>query len=237
MTGHLRPLTGVKVDPTHPYGRGLIGAWLCNEGAGSGLIDSSLFGNDGVLTNMDVPNAWKGSSQGHALDFDGVDDFVSLGNSLDFAVTTGITLSCGLFQDTEQDNKGIVSSWLPPFSWELRKGTGTNELQFVIRDEGDATQTARVSGVIPPGTWAHIVCTWQAGFTVRIFVDGLLRDEGPIVAGPLWDPGHDIDIGRREGTAGTYADIRIRDVMLWNRGMANSEVQRLHALDLTELFV
>jgi hypothetical protein len=48
------------------------------------LLDRSGYGNHGTLTNMDAGTDWVGSQYGWALDFDGVDDYVSIatGNAI-----------------------------------------------------------------------------------------------------------------------------------------------------------
>lgn len=74
-----KPKPGVRIDPTHPLSRGLVGCWLFNEGAGNVLHDISNVQHHGTLTNMDPPTDWVGSAHGGALHFDGADDFVELG--------------------------------------------------------------------------------------------------------------------------------------------------------------
>ena len=59
--------------------KGLVGAWMPSFGVtGNTLKDVSGNGNDGTLTNMDAASDWVGTSKGLALDFDGVNDYVSI---------------------------------------------------------------------------------------------------------------------------------------------------------------
>ena len=46
-----------------------------DEASGSIAFDSSIYGKDGTLVNMD-PNDWVAGYDGNALDFDGVDEHV-----------------------------------------------------------------------------------------------------------------------------------------------------------------
>ena len=59
--------------------KGLVGAWMPSFGVtGNTLKDVSGNGNDGTLTNMDAASDWVATSKGLALDFDGVNDYVSI---------------------------------------------------------------------------------------------------------------------------------------------------------------
>jgi type II secretory pathway pseudopilin PulG len=60
-------------------GRGLVGYWKFEEGSGSTTSDSSGNSNTGILTNG--PTWTTGKVGNYALSFDGVDDYVSTGNT------------------------------------------------------------------------------------------------------------------------------------------------------------
>ena len=55
---------------------GLVGCWTFDEGQGQVLHDASGRGNDGQIRGA----AWVKSGSGHALLFDGVDDYVDCGS-------------------------------------------------------------------------------------------------------------------------------------------------------------
>lgn len=64
------------------YNRGKpVGWWKMDEGEGGSAYDSSGSGNTGTLTSMDPPNDWVDGKFGKALDFDGSNDYVSVGNT------------------------------------------------------------------------------------------------------------------------------------------------------------
>ncbi len=66
-----KPLRGTVLDPTHPLARGLVGAWVMNEGSGDRLFDCSGHQSDGALNNMDPLTDWVGGLRGLALRFVG----------------------------------------------------------------------------------------------------------------------------------------------------------------------
>jgi chitodextrinase len=79
-----------EMDSAQPQASGLAAAYSFNEGAGDTARDSSTNANDGIVSGA----AWSNEGKfGGAIEFDGVDDMVSVADadSLDF--TEGMTLS------------------------------------------------------------------------------------------------------------------------------------------------
>ncbi|HLD81232.1 MAG TPA: LamG-like jellyroll fold domain-containing protein [archaeon] len=72
---------------------GTLGAhWSLDEAAGTTAADSSGNGNDGTLTFMDPATDWVVGQERGALDFDGADDYVAVGDDDSLDATTGLTL-------------------------------------------------------------------------------------------------------------------------------------------------
>ena len=84
---------------------GLVGHWNFDEGAGTTASDSSGNGNTGTLTNGPV---WTTGKINGALNFDGVDDNVSIpwNSSLDLP-----------------NNGGVISVWFKLDSANLGQGS------------------------------------------------------------------------------------------------------------------
>jgi Concanavalin A-like lectin/glucanases superfamily len=79
----------------------LIGAWCPSLGpSGYTLLDRSGRGTHGTLTNMDAGTDWVGSPGGWALDFDGVNDFVSYSTQIDLAGAKLVTISAWVWRAT-----------------------------------------------------------------------------------------------------------------------------------------
>ena len=164
-----------KAEALHPeLWDGLVGAWSPKLGpTGLDLFDVSGNKNDGILANMDPATAWQVGEKGWGLEFDGVNQRVSVSNSPEIDFSTE-SFSFGLFAringNTGADclvGKGnpvggtgwglyYTGSVLRPF---IRDGvnieffdtsavsTGENRLWIVVIDRGNDTMTVYQDGV------------------------------------------------------------------------------------------
>ena len=83
--------------PMHSLG--LVGYWSFDVGKGGPTaFDMSGNGNKGALTNMDNAGAWVGGKIGNALNFDGVNDYVSV-NAFNLSTTNAVALSFWMYKD------------------------------------------------------------------------------------------------------------------------------------------
>lgn len=232
-----RPLVGARVDTTHKYGRGLIGAWLCNAGAGSTLLDSTHQAAHGTFLN--VADGWAGSDAGWALELDGVDDYVSIGSHEHLQPKLGITVALSVFATADQSNMGMVSDWGTNAIWVFRTVPTTFEPQFLIR-VGAANKDAASANALPLNVWTHLVGTWGvpvAENRVRLIVNGDEVVAGDSTAGPIDDLGSNVDVGRWQSSPARGFGGKIRDILFWDRGMTVAEAKGLYTLRLDELFV
>jgi len=209
-----RPFPGMMLNPLHPLSKNLVGGWLFNEGAGSGLHDTSGNGNNGALINT-VLSDWVGSSDGGALNFDGVDAYVNIGSSdvFDFtsedfslclrinpdtlSVDDGDTFGDSLLLDRGEFN---VSGYVLQHSSAAPIGA----LQFITSQSGAFQFTSSSGGILNVGQWSNIVVT-RSGATVRIYHNGV---EVPYsLQGTHEDPGslsRDFLIGRLFSSAARW---------------------------------
>ncbi|MBI4135331.1 LamG domain-containing protein [Candidatus Uhrbacteria bacterium] len=214
-----------------PNNNGLVGYWSFNEGAGGYAGDMSGNGNTGTLTNMDASTDWVPGKLGQALDFDGSNDYVDVGNP-------GISFA-----------EGSISSWIRTGSSTatgngiVYTGYGSGQSEYIgylilngnIRidiDDGDngcARKSLTSSGYnYTDSAWHHIVLTFVAQATGRLYIDGtekgsgvsLLACESEINPSANWVIG---DVASGDNFLGLIDEVRI-----YNRALSAAEVKGLY---------
>jgi len=189
--------------------------------------DSSGNGNHGTTTGNPL---YAAGMVGMAIDFDGFDDRVDLGN-LD-VVGGGISLSVWLkpesfvYDDTRVISKA-TSTAANDHWWMLSTNGATHVLRFRLKtDEGTNTTTLIAgSGGASVGQWIHAAATWD-GSTMRIYQNlelvGSTAKGGTAVA---VDASVNAAIGNQPPAAGDkHWDGLIDEVRIYNRGLSVAEL-------------
>jgi len=164
---------GQEIASMWEYDDYQIGYWKFNENIGSTAHDSSGHNFDGTIYGA----SWTSGYYNYALDFDGVNDYVSLDNyapdNLGFNKTDDLIFS--LYFKTTQTTKGVMYSvsggdYNPGFHIAIN-ANGTIEIK-VWRLSCGLLLTSE--GVYNDGDWHHVEIWYngiQANPTVLMYVD------------------------------------------------------------------
>ncbi len=93
----------------------IVGYWKLDEGTGTIAQDSSGNGNDGTLTNGPT---WSAGQFNGALQFDGIDDYVTIPSSNEFDTQTALTISAWINPDNVFSTQGVLSKHVENGGWE-----------------------------------------------------------------------------------------------------------------------
>jgi len=206
---------------------GLVVQYAFDEGAGTQAKDGSGKGNDGNIQGAKFVK----SPKGHALKFDGVDDFVECGASkslqqLELAATIELWFKPEAFQ-------GGLANW--------STGSGSEDQRFVVAFktvEGKAAEFIHVAsngpaygkhsleyGLDTPikNAWNHLVLTFDSA-TITYYLDGRVRRvHSPVRVRPdladipLW-------IGRCQGLGKEFFKGLADEVRVYNRAISSDEI-------------
>lgn len=196
-------------------------------------------GGDGTLTNMDMATDWPLSLGRHCLDFDGTDDYVTLGNAsrpllpstTNWAVSGWVRLNDqgdnALFsQHISTGSNGrimIRNSDSPTTVWEIFLGSDATGLGTV---RVQSTSTASI------GVWTHIVATRNLR-TFTIYVNGVaeasttelstrqLLQNGNLIGA------HTDNASTFNGTPIVPLNGQIDDLRIYNRALSAAEIALL----------
>lgn len=198
---------------------GLVGAWGFNEGQGPTVADLSGSGNAGTISGA----SWSTAGRfGNALQFDGVNDWVTVADAASLDLTTGLTIEAYVFPT------------VTPTGWRTlvaKEGTGT--VPYFLHANTDSNQP--VTGLtiggnewmlfgtaaLPVNTWTHVAATYD-GTTQRLFVNGTQvasraqTGAAAVTTGPLRIGGN--------GVYGEFFQGRIDEVRIYNRALSAAEI-------------
>ena len=230
-------------------GSGLVGHWTFDEGSGTTAGDSAG-SNTGTLTNGPTWNTVDYKVGTGALSFDGVNDWVNLGQSItafDFSTTTGpygvngnrFTISAWVYPSggsaiqvvhlrgrAEDSSAGYVIYALYKSSatvWSARISDGTNLITL-----------SSASGQLVQNTWQFLTLVWD-GTTLRLYKNGVSIGSGTnALFNGIWN--HTLDshrstvIGAQKNDNRSYWSGKIDDFRAYNRALSAGEIQQLYNL-------
>jgi hypothetical protein len=204
--------------------------WKLDESSGAAAADSSGNANTGTLTNGPI---WTTGKLGSALSFDGVNDYVTVPSSSSLDITGSFTLSAWT-RFTNTTNYGFIVSKSEGGAngYELFRDTGNGRLRFSIGNASGSTVDPYFDIATPSGyndgQWHHVAAVYGKGVKARMSVDGVnvvTSGNNPSAAVGLTTS--NLLIGSRGLGGGIPFQGDIDDIRIYNRALAQSEIQTL----------
>lgn len=243
--------------PRAPIGIGGEVGWWCPslDDAGNGttiLNDLTGNSNEGILTNMDPATDWVADTASggvKALDFDGSNDHIIIGDVLD-SIFTGasakFTVSAHIYVDGS-GNRGIIGKLGDGATgggdnreWILRVLDG--QLDFAWYGSLNATsyRVIRTNTSITYGQWTHILVTFDASVAssddkAEIYINGIKQSVTfPFTSGSpvsIQNGSARLSIGAAIGPVGALTaypfDGKVDDIRVFNRALTAQEISLL----------
>jgi len=201
-----------------------VGVWhLSREptGGSNSIADSSVYAHHGTPGGaMSAANLVDGIN-GKAIDFDGVDDFIDIGESTVFGA-----------------NKGSISMWIKPedhrhdmpFAFNRNSNEFDNRwyiycrtddasaghITFYMQDNNLSASSGRIKSVYALDQWYHVSATWDMETKeLKAYLNGQLVDTDTLA--PNWDWRHTsqkLSIARRGDLDANYFDGAISNAQI-----------------------
>ncbi len=161
-------------------------------------------------------------NKGNALDFDGVDDYVTIVNNTttDFTIETYIkTSATSLIGTAAYNGNGLIYSDVSGVSNDFTLAVLNNKIAFF-----DGNKNAGIVGntVVTDGIWHHIAVTRTSGGAMNIYIDGNLDATGAAGTGPLTANGQ-IILGANI-TDSRYFTGSMDEVRIWNYAKTQTQI-------------
>jgi len=199
----------------------LVGYWRMEENTGTTVADSSGNGHTATLTNgptfsTDVPIAFTNT---YSVDFDGVDDYATIPDTVSNRVTGDMSISCWFKLDTTGVFQGLVN----------KRDVGGTNWQFMVRDTNvlyiyDGSTVINSTFTLSSGQWYHGVVTIESGVETKFYVNGILRDTLGAVTITADDAA--IEIGRLY--SGSYINGKIDEAAIFTSVLSAAQVTAIY---------
>lgn len=240
----LNQTAGAKAQ-TGVVPNGLVGYWSFGgeymNWNNNRALDASPSRNDGTITNMSTSTSAIQGILGQALKFDGVDDYINVGdpanNSLDFEITNPFSISAWVNRPVKGSSVGVVYKRSAISSGYDFSITTADILQFNLGDNfGSAFRIgADTVGTVPNvNQWYHVVVTYSgngASSGINMYIDGVkqsITNNFDNLGGGSSFTTEPLSIGARENGTGRQFNGRIDEVRVYNRSLSDSEVLQLY---------
>jgi hypothetical protein len=201
----------------------LVGYWSFDEGSGGIAKDESGNGNDGTLENG---TEWTAGKFGAAVQFDGTDDYVNLGNVDTFSITGDLTFSLWV------KISAYPTSWRNMLS-KLVDDTHT-EFNFRYKNSTEAqfyygTGSAAIicmwnpSEDLPLDTWTHIAGVRKSKSYLKLYFNGIEKRTSNITTDPVSTDAN-VTIGRQSNSI-FYFNGMIDEVAIFTDALEEADIQ------------
>jgi hypothetical protein len=230
---------------------GLAGLWHMDEGTGTIMSDSSLYGNTGVLggdgIGSDLPNwsitdggQWDGRSDmnfsiGSALELDGIDDYVGIPDHSSFNEIKTINFwfkPADTFTTTAKTTQMIMAKRKVSSDWSgfiigiQGDAGGQGGRVFLTNDIGSTTaNTGCEFQTFFADIWYHVAFVYDA-VASRIYIDGVDKTIESDDIACLTDYAAPLWIGKPYGGGSEeYFNGTIDEIRIYSRSLAADEIK------------
>jgi hypothetical protein len=200
----------------------LVAHWKLDEAVGTVALDSSGYGNHGILIG---DPCWVTGRVSGAILFDGDGDYVYCSNSPSFDITNQITVAAWVNITTVPVHWASIAT-KGDSAWRISTFEGQRKFHFALTGPPDY---ARVDGSteVSAGEWHHVVGTYD-GANIRLYVDGVEDPNSPqSYSGLISTNNYNVCIGENSEMPGRYWNGHIDDVRIYNRALSAEEVRTL----------
>ena len=184
---------------------GLVSHWRFDDGKGKTATDSSMNSLDGELIG---DPKWSFGIFDHALEFDGLDNYVNVEDDTAFDIMDNITIMAWFMPNDPFSNTSLI---VKDESFSIGF-TNNNQLRFVLQPNDSIINSV---GRFQDGEWNHFAVTYN-GESMKIYINGALDNEQPYT-GPIAQSETDLTIGR--GFSGFIDEVKI-----YNRALIEGEI-------------
>ena len=204
----------------------LVAHWTLDEGAGVVAQDASAFEAPGQLINGPQ---WVRGVLGNALWFDGVADYIDVGNPAHLHLTSSMTIALWMYAErlsAETDVLITKNGGLGDVGWHFYIEGGFPAMKIGHPNPFSKTSTRTSSVQLSVGQWYHIAGVYDASErAMDIYVDGVLANGlfNGTVPPSQRNSQQNISIARRSNDRRHFKGI-LDDIRIYSRALSAQEL-------------
>jgi hypothetical protein len=210
----------IAVTVSNSAPTGLVASYNFDQGTGSTLVDDSGNGLNGTIANA----VW--STAGHsggALSFNGTNSWVTINDSSQLHLTTGMTIEAWVDPTAMSGwNAIVLKERTGGLAYGLYGEDNTGNPPSGYIDINGTDYNAAGGPKIALNTWTHLATTYD-GTTLKTYVNGVLAGTRT-VSGTIISSTGVLRIGG-DSVWGEYFAGLIDDVRVYNRALSQAEIQ------------
>lgn len=207
---------------------GLVGHWTFDGPAVNSdqALDMSASGNNGTIAGATVASG----KLGQGMNFDGINDYVSVPDSDSLDLTTSFTLAAWIMPNVTGSDDGILikssdtNGSLGPYKFGIFAGN----LYFGMNGGYSAVSTPFTA----VNSWSHVVAKYDGSFA-KLYINGTEVASSPYSTNPSPSIG-ELRIGDWSASDRIWSG-KLDDVRIYNRALSAQEIGLLHKTGQTEL--
>jgi hypothetical protein len=197
-----------------------VGLWRLGEGTGNTTADESPNKNDGILINN---SQWVDGKYGKALQFNGVDNRVTIADSASLRGMTSLTIEAWIKPNQVNiDSRPVQKKW-NYFLGIATYNPGKVTFQPYVNSTCDNIQIDSNSNVTV-NSWTHVVAVLdKVNHSMKIYLNGVLDAES---TGVYFDSVCNTNFSGGDLTIGTIFNGSTDEVAIYNRALSADEVRQ-----------
>ena len=233
--------------PSYGISSGLVGYWTLdtrdtywNPVGATTTQDTSGTGNKGTLVGMSKSVATVLGKLGQAIRFDGINDYLTAGNSSALKPSLPITMTMWIKPNVVQAG-GLVAFRDGEFHngyWVTLLSTGAVTLGYgsnTVCDAAGRRSGTTDNSLITAGQWTHVAAVIRGATDMTLSINGVAQSLAYTGTGGsiVYAAGSTLKIGVGQfgggpGCLPSYYNGQIDDVRVYNRALSQGEIYQLY---------
>jgi hypothetical protein len=211
------PVT-VTVDNSAPTGPVPVAAYAFENGTGTTLTDVTGKGHTGTIREATWTTAGK---YGKALNFDGINDWVTIEDAADLHLTNAMTLEAWVYPTKNTTwRTAILKEQTGDLAWALYSSGSAKPSAWTATSTGIGSATGPTAPAL--NTWTHLAATYDAS-TLRLYVNGT-QAATTTRTGPLTTSTGALRLGGNNLWNEWFAG-RLDDIRIYNQPLTPTQIQ------------